>query len=72
MEESGTKNVPMPPSKLEIFVVENLEHIVHHCPHWNKEPMHVLETPACVRLHWLLPAPPPGAVPTHKPALVVG
>eukprot|EP00971_Amphidinium_carterae_P068228 1351009-Amphidinium_carterae.1 len=50
--------------------VENLEHIVHHCPHWNKErreshlPSHAQEAPACVplsvRLHGLLPAPPSG------------
>eukprot|EP00971_Amphidinium_carterae_P001818 36575-Amphidinium_carterae.2 len=46
--------------------VENLEHIVHHCPHWNKE-----RPPACVRLHGLLPAPPPDALPTHEPALVM-
>eukprot|EP00971_Amphidinium_carterae_P135645 2687497-Amphidinium_carterae.1 len=58
----------------DIFVrygeeVENLEHIVLHCPHWNKErreaclPSHTLVAPACVRLH-LLPAPPPGLLPT--------
>eukprot|EP00971_Amphidinium_carterae_P167475 3318161-Amphidinium_carterae.1 len=63
--------------------VENLEHIVqhcfeiHHCSHWNKErresglPIHKLEAPACVRLHGLLPASPPGAVPTQEPALVM-
>eukprot|EP00971_Amphidinium_carterae_P233463 4633375-Amphidinium_carterae.1 len=27
---------------------------------------------ACVRLHGLLPAPPPGAVPTHEPAWLCG
>eukprot|EP00971_Amphidinium_carterae_P109692 2172721-Amphidinium_carterae.1 len=57
--------------------VENLEHIVHHCPHWNKEgresclPSHAQEAPACVRLHGLLPAPPPGALLAHEPALVM-
>eukprot|EP00971_Amphidinium_carterae_P195769 3884800-Amphidinium_carterae.2 len=57
--------------------VENLEHLVHHCPDWNKErresglPIHVLEAPPCVRLHGLLPAPPAGAVPTHEPASVM-
>eukprot|EP00971_Amphidinium_carterae_P008401 165722-Amphidinium_carterae.2 len=61
--------------------VENLEHIVHHCPRWNKErresglPAHALEAPGAgspgVRLHGLLLAPPPGAVPTHEPALVM-
>eukprot|EP00971_Amphidinium_carterae_P286159 5682109-Amphidinium_carterae.1 len=55
--------------------VENLEHIVHHCPHWNKErresglPSHAHEAPACVRLHGLLPAPPPSALPAHELAL---
>eukprot|EP00971_Amphidinium_carterae_P304428 6049981-Amphidinium_carterae.1 len=29
------------------------------------------EAPACVRLHGLLPAPPPGALPAHEPALVM-
>eukprot|EP00971_Amphidinium_carterae_P123071 2436713-Amphidinium_carterae.2 len=57
--------------------VENLEHIVHHCPHWYKErresclPSHAQDAPACVRLHGLLPAPPPGALPAHEPALVM-
>eukprot|EP00971_Amphidinium_carterae_P011712 230580-Amphidinium_carterae.2 len=57
--------------------VENHEQIVHHCPHWNKEtresglPTHAQEAPACVRLHSLLPTPPPGALPAHEPALVM-
>eukprot|EP00971_Amphidinium_carterae_P223733 4439128-Amphidinium_carterae.1 len=59
--------------------VENLEHIVLHrlhCPHWNKErreaclPSHTAVAPACVRLHGLLPAPGPGLLPAHEPALV--
>eukprot|EP00971_Amphidinium_carterae_P351212 6491977-Amphidinium_carterae.1 len=55
--------------------VENLEHIVLHCPHWNKErreaclPTHTAVAPACVRLHGLLPAPGPGLLPAHEPAL---
>eukprot|EP00971_Amphidinium_carterae_P340640 6479084-Amphidinium_carterae.1 len=57
--------------------VENLERIVFHCPHWNKErceaglPSHAQEAQACVRLHGLLPAPPPGALPAHEPPLVM-
>eukprot|EP00971_Amphidinium_carterae_P221297 4393216-Amphidinium_carterae.1 len=56
-------------------------HIVHHCPHWNKErresclpseASHAQEAPACVRLYGLLPAPSPGALPDHEPALVLG
>eukprot|EP00971_Amphidinium_carterae_P081283 1608076-Amphidinium_carterae.1 len=45
--------------------VENLEHVVHHCPHLNKErresglPTHALEAPACVRLHGLFGRVPP-------------
>eukprot|EP00971_Amphidinium_carterae_P235767 4678991-Amphidinium_carterae.1 len=72
---SGTLLGPCAPKCGE--AVENLEHIVHHCLHWNKKcresglPIHGLEASACVRLHGLLPAPPPGAVPTHEPALVV-
>eukprot|EP00971_Amphidinium_carterae_P118868 2354618-Amphidinium_carterae.1 len=56
--------------------VENLEHIVLHCPHWNKErreaclPAHTPVAPACVRLHGLLPAPGPGLSPAHESALV--
>eukprot|EP00971_Amphidinium_carterae_P165957 3289420-Amphidinium_carterae.1 len=56
--------------------VENLEHIVLHRPHWNKErreaclPSHTSVAPACVRLHGLLPAPPPGLLLAHEPALV--
>eukprot|EP00971_Amphidinium_carterae_P291698 5790862-Amphidinium_carterae.1 len=54
----------------------NLEHIVLHCPHWNKErleaclPAHTAVAPACVRLHGLLPAPGPGLLPAHEPALL--
>eukprot|EP00971_Amphidinium_carterae_P027136 534916-Amphidinium_carterae.1 len=56
--------------------VENLEHVVLHCPHWNKErreaclPTHTAVAPACARLHGLLPAPGPGLLPAHEPALV--
>eukprot|EP00971_Amphidinium_carterae_P187161 3714789-Amphidinium_carterae.1 len=40
--------------------LENLEHIVHQCPHWNKErresglPNHGLEAPACEAPSWAL------------------
>eukprot|EP00971_Amphidinium_carterae_P312892 6218099-Amphidinium_carterae.2 len=57
--------------------VENLEHIVLHCPHWNKErreacmPSHAPVAPACVRLHGLLPAPSPGLLPAHESPLVM-
>eukprot|EP00971_Amphidinium_carterae_P036590 719341-Amphidinium_carterae.1 len=56
--------------------VENLEHIVLHCPHWNKErreaclPEHAAVAPACVRLHGLLPAPGPGLLPAREPDLI--
>eukprot|EP00971_Amphidinium_carterae_P218025 4328230-Amphidinium_carterae.1 len=71
LEGFGTKNVPTLPSEVGDTCVrcgedvENLEHIVLHCPHWNKErreaclPAHTAVAPACVRLHGLLPAPGP-------------
>eukprot|EP00971_Amphidinium_carterae_P118148 2340889-Amphidinium_carterae.2 len=52
--------------------VEDLEHIVHHCPHWDKErresglPTTVFH---CGRLHGLLPAPEFLPSPTHELAL---
>eukprot|EP00971_Amphidinium_carterae_P181700 3605056-Amphidinium_carterae.1 len=54
--------------------VENLEHIVHHCPHWNKErlepclPAMAQQVPPCVRFHVLLP---PASLLTRKLALVL-
>eukprot|EP00971_Amphidinium_carterae_P204152 4051360-Amphidinium_carterae.3 len=81
LEECGMRNVPALLFNLATLVCcvakqwrsqENLEHIVHHCPHWNKEsglPSHAQEAPACVQLHGLLPAPPPGALPAHEPPL---
>eukprot|EP00971_Amphidinium_carterae_P309320 6146927-Amphidinium_carterae.1 len=55
---------------------EDLAHILFRCPHWHKERRQVElpadddGTPACVKLHGLLPAPRLPAVLTHEPALV--
>eukprot|EP00971_Amphidinium_carterae_P045473 894816-Amphidinium_carterae.1 len=49
--------------------VENLEHIVHHRPHWNKErresgmPSHAPEAPACAAA-WSLTGPSAGCPPS--------
>eukprot|EP00971_Amphidinium_carterae_P119498 2367214-Amphidinium_carterae.1 len=55
--------------------VEDLEHIVHHCPAWAAErrevelPVSALAAPPCVKLHGLLPAPPRLVVLNHESAL---
>eukprot|EP00971_Amphidinium_carterae_P182581 3623533-Amphidinium_carterae.1 len=55
--------------------VEDLEHIVHHCPAWAAErsevalPASALEALPCVKLHGLLPAPKKQVLLTHEPAL---
>eukprot|EP00971_Amphidinium_carterae_P102900 2036917-Amphidinium_carterae.1 len=55
---------------------EDLSHILLCCPHWHKErgrvelPADEDNTPACVKLHGLDPAPRVPAVITHEPALV--
>eukprot|EP00971_Amphidinium_carterae_P002319 45812-Amphidinium_carterae.3 len=54
---------------------EDLAHILFRCPHCNKERRQVQlpeddeTTPACVKLHGLLPAPGVPAIMTHEPAL---
>eukprot|EP00971_Amphidinium_carterae_P089125 1763867-Amphidinium_carterae.1 len=56
--------------------IEELSHIVFCCPHWHKErrqvevPADDADTPACVKLHGLLPAQRVPAVNSHEPALV--
>eukprot|EP00971_Amphidinium_carterae_P018737 369411-Amphidinium_carterae.1 len=53
----------------------DLSHIVFRCPHWHKERREVelpeddVNTPPCVKLHGLLPAPRLPAIRTHEPAL---
>eukprot|EP00971_Amphidinium_carterae_P151640 3005891-Amphidinium_carterae.7 len=55
---------------------EDLAHIVFRCPHWHKERRQVelpdddVNTPPCVKLHGLLPAPRLPAIRTYEPALV--
>eukprot|EP00971_Amphidinium_carterae_P223933 4443422-Amphidinium_carterae.2 len=58
-----------------VEAVEDLAHIVHHCPTWHAErhevglPASALEAPLCVKLHGLLPAPPRQVLLDHEPAL---
>eukprot|EP00971_Amphidinium_carterae_P255374 5069779-Amphidinium_carterae.1 len=53
--------------------VEDLEHIVHHCPAWAAEkrevelPAFALKVPPCVKLRGLLPAPKMQVVIKHEP-----
>eukprot|EP00971_Amphidinium_carterae_P025968 512067-Amphidinium_carterae.7 len=52
----------------------HLSHIIFQCPCWHKERRQVelpaADTPACVKLHGLLPAPRVLAVLSQEPALV--
>eukprot|EP00971_Amphidinium_carterae_P128766 2550472-Amphidinium_carterae.1 len=69
LEASGTKSVPTLPFKwatLTLFTTARTEERRDSCL-----PSHALEAPACVRLNGLLPAPLPGALPAHEPALVM-
>eukprot|EP00971_Amphidinium_carterae_P049949 984554-Amphidinium_carterae.2 len=58
-----------------VEALEDLEHIVHHCPAWAAEsrevvlPVSALDAPPCVKLHGQLPAPKRQDVLTHEPAL---
>eukprot|EP00971_Amphidinium_carterae_P112871 2235284-Amphidinium_carterae.1 len=55
---------------------EDLAHIIFRCPHWHKERRQVelpdddVDTPPCVKLLGLLPAPRLPAIRTYEPALV--